>query len=463
MKTIKYFLLILFAFIGVNSAQSQQLTFEQEEMFRNKVKLLMDKYSEANQITSDFAKLDMKLVEQLRTSFVISSKKVIYNDLLPQKVEGSKYLTPTEYVQFAQRFYPEGIDVRVEVQDISINSKEQKKGGYYQAVVRARKVIRGFYGNARIHTFSDVLYFFVTGVMVEGRIEGLGISMVAEGSKFATVNASNRFGGMYVGLSGAYSYATVSSNELGESNWYAQSPDLAPKTILPAFELHYMFTKGFGFGTGIKFGNYSPTLVLDGLSGRQSFTLPDNFDTDGDRYNPEYYIDGLVEQRTIQTFDIPLLMKFRTGSKGFSLYFDMGVVYTKYRKVSNSYSGTVTRKGFYSQYNVLLERIEEYDYFDNKLFMSDDSYDIPIQNFPTHGLSGLFSIGFSIAPYKNILIKIGATTCYGFQNDVSYDQTDQSLGMPKIDFYNTTGVSMGQTLLHSISADFGIYYRILGK
>lgn len=463
MKTIKYFFLILLAFVGVHSAQSQQLTFEQEEMFRNKVKLLMDKYSEANQITSDFAKLDMKLVEQLRTSFVISSKKVIYNDLLPLKVEGSKYLTPTEYVQFAQRFYPEGIDVKVEVQDITIKSKEQKKGGYYEAVVRARKIIRGFYGNARIHTFSDVLYFFVTGVMVEGNIDGLGISMVAEGSKFAKVNANSRFGGMYLGVSGGYSYATVSSNELGQSDWYAQSPDISPKTILPAVELYFMFTKGFGLGTGIKFGNYTPTLVLESLNGMQSFTLPDFADTDGDVYNPVYYIDGLEERRTIQTFDIPLLMKFRTGSKGFSLYLDMGVVYTKYRKIYNSYSGTVTRKGFYPEYNVLLEQLEEYDYYDNKMFMPEDSYEIPIQNLPNLGLSGLFSIGFSIAPYKNILIKIGATTCYGFQNDVSYDQTDQSLGMPKIDFYNTTGVSLGQTLLHSFSADFGIYYRILGK
>ncbi len=463
MKTIKYFLLILFAFVGAHSAQSQQLTFEQEEMFRNKIKLLMDKYSEANQITSDFAKLDMKLVEQLRTSFVISSKKVVYNDLLPPKVEGSKYLTPTEYVQFAQRFYPEGIDVRVEVQDITINSKEQKKGGYYEAVVRARKVIRGFYGNARIHTFSDVLYFFVTGVMVEGKIDGLGITMVAESNKFAKVNATNRFGGMYVGLSGGYSYATISSNELSQSNWSAISPDLAPKTILPAIELHYMFTKGFGLGTGIKFGNYTPTLILDNLSGLQSFTLPDYADSDGDVYNPVYYIDGLEEQRTIQTFDIPFLMKFRTGSKGFSLYFDMGVVYTKYRKVSNSYSGTVTRRGYYPQYNVLFSNIEEYDYYENKVFNTNDLYEVPIQYFPSHGLSGLFSIGFSIAPFRNILIKIGATTCYGFQNDVSYDQTDQSLGMPKIDFYNTTGVSMGQTLLHSFSADFGIYYRILGK
>lgn len=461
MKSIKHTFLLLFTFFWAQGAMSQQLTFEQEEMFRDQVKQLMNKYSEGNRISVDFATVDFKLLEQLRTSFIATSKKIVYNDLLPEKVEGSKYLNPVEYAQFAQRYFPEGIDINVEILEITINPKEYKKGGHYEATVKAKKIVRGFYNNLRIHTFSNELYYFISGILVDGKVDGLGITRVIEAKRFAVVQANRRFSGIYVGVSGGYNYSTLFSSAFfsGDNSQSVGSWNMLPGVaIMPTLELHFMFTKGFGLATGLRIGNYAPGMVLEGMNGRVNQLFIDETDSDRDTYYPIYQTDRLVELREIQTYDIPIVMKFRTGNKAVGLYFDMGVLYTMYNSINYTYEGTVTRMGEYPAYNVTLRNIDAYDYWDNRVFNPSDAY--AVQDLPKFGLSGLFAMGFSIAPYKNIMIKLGVSANFGFMNVVASDDLASPSNLPKLNYYYTTGNSLGETFLHSASVDFGIYYRV---
>lgn len=448
----RIFCVILVLSWGITASAQASLTPQQEDMFRGRVRQLIQSYSEANEITKDYESVDPQMVDRLIKSFVFSSKKDVFNDLLPNKVEGSRYLTPAEYAQFAQKYYPEGLDVKLEIVDIIINREPMKKGGYYEAIVRAKKEIRGFYNTTRIHNFSDELYFYVQGTFVDGNIDGIGISMVADIKKHAQKQANRKYRGLYAGVSGGYSYSTLFSSELISNGdiWQSQFGN----SFLPTFELHYMLSRGFGFGTGIRIGSYKPHLVMDSFQGKINTTF---FDIDQDQYWPIYNVKGLEEIRDISTIDVPLLIKFRTGYGKSGLYIDAGLVYSMYRSMEYTLSGMASRSGEYPNLgNVILEDIEAYGYFTNKEFSSADVYTLTP---PNSGFSAMLSFGLTIVPVQNIMLRVGLTGSYGL-TDISYDAKDSSLGIPPVDYYHTTGQPLGETLLHSFSIDFGVYYRI---
>jgi hypothetical protein len=120
-------------------------------------------------------------------------------------------------------------------------------------------------------------------------------------------------------------------------------------------------------------------------------------------------------------------------------------------------SGMASRSGEYPNLgNVILEDIEAYGYFTNKEFSSADVYTLTP---PNSGFSAMLSFGLTIVPVQNIMLRLGLTGSYGL-TDISYDAKDSSLGIPPVDYYHTTGQPLGETLLHSFSIDFGVYYRI---
>ncbi len=453
MKIIIFSILLVFvtSLSRVSNAQ-EMLTADQEEQFRSRAKQLLMTYSEANAISKDFMTVDPDLVQQLNKSFVFSSKDVIYNDLLPEKVEGSKYLTPAAYAQFAQRFYPEGLDVRLDIIDVSVSSTKPRSDGSYEAVVKAKKELKGLYGNARIHSYSDVLFFYVKGVLEEGQIKTLGISMVVDSKKHAQKQANREYRGLYAGISGGYSYSTLFSSELFSST--SEWQPMPGNAILPSIELHFMLTRGFGFATGLRMGTYSPSIYLDQFNGKLNTTF---IDIDQDSYYPIYNISDLEEFREYQTYDIPVVMKFRTGTGKVGLYLDAGVMFSMFKSVNYSVSGVVSRKGEYPNLgNVILEDIDDYGYFTNKEYSSTDVYSLTP---PSSGMSAMFSIGLAISPARNFMLKVGLTGSYGL-TDLSYNAEDTSLGLPPVDYYHTTGRFLGETLLHAVSVDLGVYYKI---
>lgn len=453
MNSFKRFFCVTLALSWVLTTSAQtSLSPQQEDLFRGRVRQLIQSYSEANVITKDYESVDPQLVDKLIKSFVFSSKKDVFNDLLPTKVEGSRYLTPAAYAQFAQKYYPQGLDVKLDIVDIIINREPMKKGGYYEAIVRAKKEIRGFYNKTRIHNFSNELYFYVQGTFVDGKIDGIGISMVADTKKHAQKQANRKYRGLYAGVSGGYSYSTLFSSEL-MSNAESWQPQMG-SSIMPTFELHFMVSRGFGLATGLRVGNYTPGLAINDFQGKVDYRFTD---IDQDQYYPIYSIDNLQELREIKTYDIPLFMKLKTGTGKVGLYIDAGVVYTMYKSMNYSVSGVASRSGEYPDFgNVVLEDIDVYGYFSNKEFSATDVYELTA---PSSGLSAMFSFGLAISPAKNFMLRIGCTGSYGL-TDISYDADDTALGLPPVDYFHTTGRPLGETLLHSLSIDFGVYYRI---
>ncbi len=440
-------LLITFSLLRVNQIHAQILTQDQEEQFRQKIYQLMKTHAESNQLTLDWERLDQTMIDKLKGTFTNTTKKIVFNDLLPQNVKEDKYLSPIGYILFAQRYFPEGIDVVLDVLNIEITNKDHKNGTC-KALVKAKKTVRGLYQNKKIHKFSDILYYYIDADLIEGQIQGVLITRVADTKMHAQVEGNKIYGGLYVGISGGYSQNVLYYPQIiGDKNWAWK----VGSNVHPMLEVHYMLTRGFGLATGIKVGSYSPGLSLKKFSEQLSTPFTDQ---DNDTYYPIYDISNFQEINSIKSIDIPLFLKFRTGAGNVGFYIDAGIVYSSYSSMSYTLSGTATRKGYYPAYNVILENIPEYNFFSNYTFNPKDR--ISLQT-PSYGLSGLVSLGVSISVYKDIMLRVGISTYYGLVS------MGNSIPSHSVDYFNTTGIPKNDIFLHSASIEIGLYYRVFVK
>jgi hypothetical protein len=272
--------------------------------------------------------------------------------------------------------------------------------------------------------------------------------MVADATKHAQVQGDKKYGGLYVGLSGGYNQNVMMYPNLNSSSIWSWQMGTS---IMPTLEIHYMFNRGFGFATGVRAGNYSPGLSLKNFSGQLSSPITDD---DDDLYYPIYEISNLEEVSTIKTIDIPMYVKIRAGSGKVGFYLDFGVVYSLFNSMSYTLSGTATRKGYYPDFDVVLEDIPEYNFYTNTTFSANDVMELTP---PKNGFSGYASMGLSVAVYKNMMLRIGASANYGLVD------MRESVPHHSIDYFSTSGVKPGEVFLHSASVELGLYYRVFHK
>lgn len=444
LKRFIRYTIALIAVVGLYQGAifAQPLNDLQKENFRKEIDKLLKTYSDMASLASIDEKFDLSKANSLRATFIETQKNIVFNDLLPQKVDGDKYLAPIIYTQFAQKYYPEGLDVTFQVQDISIEPLPVK--GKYTAIVKVHKETRGFYASKRIHHFTGSLFLYIQANFIDTKVDKIGISLVADPEKHAQVQSNKNLGGLYAGLSGMYNQSLLFNPTIFTNSTWSTTMGSG---ISPSIEVYYMITKGFGIGTGIRLSNYSTTLNIKNFNKQLNSTVTD---IDGDEYNPIFNIPQLEEMSSIKTLDIPICLKFRGGKGKTGFYFDIGAIYSTFREATYTLNGTATTKGYYQEYSVTLEDIPEY-HFETTVYNSRvGNIAVPDKN-----LSAFVSLGLSFVVYPNISVKFGANTLFGL-TDLLYNKSRHP-----VDFYATTGLQGEKTNLLSAGVEIGVYYRIL--
>jgi hypothetical protein len=423
---------------------AQMLSERQTVVLQEKAKEILSIYEEAMQLTTDGEFIDEELVQTLGGLFVSTDNKIVYNDLLPPKVSGSTYLPPNDYVLFARVNYVGGVDVRLEIRDINFGPPEYEKGEI-SMIVRANKKITGLYRRVRIYRFDEDLFFYMTAQIENETVRDMKITRVYNVSMQAKATGNKRISGLYFGFNGGMGISQIYSSTLASDNNWSVVPG---QSVFPTLEAVYMFSRGFGLGTGLRMSTFKSTMNL-GYFANQSPLL--QTDMDGDTYYPGFSIDNLTEFNVIKSNDIPVLLKFRSGKGKTGLFFDLGVVYSMFSKATYSLDGNATRTGYYPDYNVTLQDIPEYGY-NTVTFTSDKLFE---QEFPASGLSGYMALGLSIPIIDNLLMNIGGNITYGI-TDIGFNRIRH-----EYDFISTTGNEPSNTILQSAGFYLGLSYRIL--
>ncbi len=363
---------------------------------------ILEQYQQYSQFTTDGEKIDTSYINKFLRLFVPTEATVVYNDLKFKGSVAEDYFSPSGYAKYARINFTYGLDVSLPDYANFGYVSFVEKNGIYTITVKVTKKLAGVYKTEKIHKINTPLYFTLTASATQGNLTPLKISRISNEEGYRSFSASSKMKGLYLGLSSGMGKTKLVNSF---SYW---TPE-AQSNILKGLELSIYLSKGFGLGTGIFFGNYStsyrfsPYIELDKVS-----------DPDGDSYRPQLTTNNLVETDKIRSIDIPVLLKFRTGNARTGLYFDLGIIYSKFSKASYSLEGSLTRKGYYDQWGVTLENIpvDGYD-FETFNYPADLEADDTQLAIPTSGVNVYGAFGLSFPLYQGLFLKIGANYTYG--------------------------------------------------
>lgn len=253
------------------------------------------------------------------------------------------------------------------------------------------------------------------------------------------------FARLYLGLNGALNISMPSNASIGNMSEWSTSNELS---IIPSLEISYMVSKSIGIGTGFKLGSYKTSYTIDGYSAQ----LENQFvDIDGDTYNPVYENVNVTEKNTFQSIDIPLFIKYQMGSGKLHYFANVGIIFSKYSKMNYTLDGTLTRMGYYPQYNVILDGYPEYNY-DDISYNANTEEEIEASGT---GLYGFASAGLMYQVGTGIFVKAGVSAAYGL--------SDINPEVPNTfdNFHSSTII--GKTTLNNLAVELGIVYTLMKK
>lgn len=170
--------------------------------------------------------------------------------------------------------------------------------------------------------------------------------------------------GLFTGISAGVINPVVTH----DTKLLIETPDgQGKKAFTGAIELGYMFTKAFGIRTGVGITSYQTDLLLQTY--KDSLNLKDS---ENDSYKLRISGSGIKEHDSFRNISIPIniILNIRV-SGSVSLFAEPGISLSFAAGNTFSGSSTFTYKGYYPEYNVLLENLPSHGFVSNSIIKSE--------------------------------------------------------------------------------------------
>lgn len=142
--------------------------------------------------------------------------------------------------------------------------------------------------------------------------------------------------------------------------------------ISGSLDAGYYFSKYFGLKTGIGFSSYETELTLDSYA--NNLTMKDS---ENETYELRVTASDISESQKISVLKIPLDIVMNIPlSPGISIFVEPGLNIVIPANKSFSSSGIFTYKGYYPEYNVLLENLPTHGFLNNSTIKTEDELEI---------------------------------------------------------------------------------------
>ena len=142
----KWVLTFFFLFTCFNLF-SQEITEEQRQSLDTKIKLFLKDYELYNQLSTDGVSLDNEYIKQFKALFDVPSKTGFFNELSASG-KGS-FTTPDLYINFVRQFFPQGLDISVDRNNITIVDIKPNQGKF-MIYTYIKKKVMGIYNKQGI-------------------------------------------------------------------------------------------------------------------------------------------------------------------------------------------------------------------------------------------------------------------------------------------------------------------------
>ena len=413
-----YLLIITLLILPVLSAQ--QLTgFDLE--IKNGVENVLNNYQKYAGFTKEGSNIDLEYSNSFKALFDKAEIALLYNDIEPDQISG-KSLTVINYVSTAQKNYSKGLSVSMDINKSIISEAYPfKKSKTYIVNVELTKKVFGLYQQSKILDITEDLVFQIifdtqTGSPANFKIHEI---QTPENAFDITKAKEEKFA---FGLVVKPLYTIISSENMNTSTGWVTEGQIS---INGGLNFTYQFMPGMSIKSGIHYTSYKTNNTITDYQYRSS-----ELTTDLD--NDTYYKDveaSLEEMNTLTFIEIPVQFKYtiKPGSKT-SYYVFGGVSISYLLSADYDVSGDASLKGYYNEYNVLLEDIPEYGFETNTYSNTQGDWILNQLNF-----FGNLAFGVSFKTGYKSSLNIGPVLNYCL-NDLKYVEAKY-----KDDFYNLFG------------------------
>ncbi|HUX96415.1 MAG TPA: outer membrane beta-barrel protein [Bacteroidales bacterium] len=144
------------------------------------------------------------------------------------------------------------------------------------------------------------------------------------------------------------------------------------RSVNGSVDFGYLFSRYLGFKTGIGYSSFSSNISL---ASYQDFLIQK--DSENESYELQVNASNLTESQTITTLNIPMNLAVNIPLGGnVNIFLEPGVNIVIPVGNNFSNSGLFTYKGYYQEYNVVLENLPQYGLPSNMIVITDGSLEL---------------------------------------------------------------------------------------
>lgn len=425
---IKKYIFLSIAIITAAFSQAQQLTGFDTEIEEG-VDSLLSKYIEYSSFSIDGATINPFYIEEYVKLFSNGSSSYVYNDIEPQQISGEK-ISVDDYTSIVKLNYKGGLSVSMNIKRVQLSEAYTfKKAKNYIVNAEVSKKVFGLFQGTKIHDITQSLTFQIVFDTKSGQPANFRIFEInTPESSYDIAQAKEEK--LAIGLVAAPCYTMINSANIKSGTGWTSAGAIS---VSGGLDVSYQFSPGLSVKTGIHYSSFQSTNKAEITDFKSTTTFTD---IDNDTYS-KVINSNLEEINTLSFVEIPVQFKYTLKPKAKVSYYAYGGVSFAYL-LSAKYNvkGNASVKGFYKDYSVTLENIEEYGFTSNNY---DDTGDWALNQINFFGNIG-FGISFKTG-YKSRL-NIGPMAKLSL-TDLKYAEAKYS-----DDFLNTQGEA-GSTMAMS--------------
>ena len=279
-------------------------------------------------------------------------------------------------------------------------------------------------------------------LLVAGFLLASHLATFAQGSD--TISSKGLFVGMNLGLSqsqivnnGTLPVAAVSSGKTA--------------ALGGAAEVGYFFTRHIGLSTGIGYSSFKSKLTLDTYQNKLTA-----IDSEKESYELRVTGTNIQEDQTIKYLTVPICLNLRLPLKGgLGLFVQSGVNLAIPLTKQYTSNGTFTYKGYYSQYNVLLENLATHGFPTSKV--TTVSGTLEVKSFTAFAVA---TAGLDYFVSNKFQLALAGTWNRSLSDVSAYAANPAYQLSPAVDKINSVMGGSSSATLQSIGVTFKLRYYL---
>ena len=437
-KLFTIFLIIICSLLIVNSTFAQKFDNTTQAEILKSVTVLLNKYSEYADLTSDGNGITEEYKTELSNLFEDPKSPTIYNSI----TNSPSYISVEQYIELLTTNYPKGIEIKLDMDSLKLQNYQLEGRDKYSVTIICMQYAVGINQKNIIKRTDTKSYLTLNFNYIDSTLSNFKIVSIKSEKTILKEKSTNLMKGFQIG--GNFT-PSVSQFSLCSDMQYYQRISTPAISYSFGIGINYFFTGNIGINTGINYSVIKNNVTTTYNNGTDNNLT--RLDMDADTYFL-YVNSDITEIMKMTFFNIPIKFIYRFAyADKISFYVSPGINISIFNKGTFIVNGSSIQTAYYPEYKLFVDDADLYN-FGEQDYNEDYIFTIQKLNF-------FFDLdaGLSFPFNKNSFFNIGINLRTNL-NDLNYSKSAY-----RDDYVNILGVP-NRTALNSIGLKISYFIKL---